>query len=306
METGSLHVPVMVREVAQALRAEQGGWFVDCTLGLGGHTRAILESSHDARVLGVDRDGAALDLAQQSLAPFGDRFRGVRANFKDIETWESSLPEPPRGILVDLGMSTFQLKSGRGFSFADEMALDMRMDPDAGISVKDFLNGAPQEEIARVLKECGEEPFARRIAQTIVESRPVESAAALARIVEHAVPNRFHGRLHPATRTFQALRIHANGELEGLGEFVREAVGLLSRSGRLAILAYHSLEDRIVKQTFAALAKGCICPPRLPICACGRVPELALVPRKAGRPSAEETARNHASRSARLRVGERL
>jgi len=296
----------MVREVAQALRAEQGGWFVDCTLGLGGHTRAILESSPDARVLGVDRDGAALDLARQSLVPFGDRFRAVRANFKDIQVWQENLPEPPRGILVDLGMSTYQLKSGRGFSFSDESALDMRMDPDYGLCAKDFLNEAPQEEISRVLKEYGEEPFARRIAQTIVESRPVESAAALARIVEHAVPNRFHGRVHPATRTFQALRIHLNGELDGLGEFVREAVGLLAHGGRIAILAYHSLEDRIVKQTFAALAKGCVCPPRLPICACGLKPALALVARKAGRPSAEETARNNASRSARFRVGEKL
>lgn len=297
---------MMVREVAQALRAEQGGWFVDCTLGLGGHTRAILESAPGARVLGIDRDGAALDLARQSLLPFGERFRAVRANFKDIQAWQAHLPEPPRGILADLGMSTYQLKSGRGFSFSDESALDMRMDPDSGTCAKDFLNEAPQEEISRVLKEYGEEPFARRIAQTIVESRPVENAAALARIVEHAVPNRFHGRVHPATRTFQALRIHMNGELEGLGEFVREAVGLLCVGGRIAVLAYHSLEDRIVKQTFAALAKGCVCPPRLPFCACGRTPDLALVARKAGRPSAEETARNNASRSARLRVGERL
>lgn len=296
----------MVREVAQALQAERGGWFVDCTLGLGGHSRALLECSPQTRVLGVDRDGSALALARQTLAPFGDRFLGVHANFKDVAAWSPTLPEAPSGILVDLGMSTYQLKAGRGFSFADAGALDMRMDPTSGFSAAEFLNSAPEEEVARVFKEYGEEPFAKRIAHSIVERRPVEDAAALAAIVEHAVPDRFHGRVHPATRVFQALRIHVNHELDGLAEFVAEAFALLSRGGRMAVLAYHSLEDRIVKQVFAGLAKGCICPPRLPICACGRKPSLALVARKAGRPSAEEVARNNASRSARLRVGERL
>jgi len=296
----------MVREVAQALRAERGGWFVDCTLGLGGHSRALLESSPETRVLGVDRDGAALALARENLAPFGDRFVGVHANFKDVAAWSPSLPEAPAGILVDLGMSTYQLKTGRGFSFADAGALDMRMDPTSGPSAAEFLNTAPEEDVARVFKEYGEEPFARRIAHSIVERRPVTDASALARIVENAVPNRFHGRVHPATRVFQALRIHVNDELEGLGEFVAEAFALLVLGGRMAVLAYHSLEDRLVKQAFAALAKGCVCPPKLPLCACGRKPSLLLVTRKAGRPTAEETARNNASRSARLRVGERL
>ena len=279
---------------------------MDCTLGLGGHSRAILETAPHTRVLGIDRDGAALALAQESLAPFGDRFLAVHANFKDVTTWSSLLPDAPSGILADLGMSTFQLKAGRGFSFADGEALDMRMDPTSGISAREFLNGAPEEEVARVLREYGEEPFARRIAHTIVERRPVEDASSLARMVEHAVPDRFHGRVHPATRTFQALRIHVNRELEGLGDFVTEAFSLMAKGGRMVVLAYHSLEDRIVKQAFAALAKGCICPPKLPICACGRVPSLLLVSRKALRPAAEEVVQNNASRSARLRVGERL
>lgn len=296
----------MVREVAQALRAEQGGWFVDCTLGLGGHSRAILESSPAARVLGVDRDTSALRQAELALAGFGERFRSVHANFKDVDAWQDRLPEAPRGLLADLGMSTYQLRSGRGFSFSDEEALDMRMDPTSGLSAREFLNEAPEEEVARVLRDYGEEPFARRIAHTIVEGRPLENAASLARIVEHAVPDRFHGRVHPATRTFQALRIFVNGELEGLGRFVEQAVDLLATGGRIVILAYHSLEDRIVKQTLAGLAKGCVCPPRLPLCACGRTPSVALVGRKAMRPTAEETARNHASRSARMRVGESL
>ncbi len=299
----------MVREVAEALQADAGGWFVDCTLGLGGHSRAILESSPEARVLGVDRDSRALEMAREELKPFGDRFRCVHANFKDVAAWKGALPEAPAGLLADLGLSGYQLKASRGFSFSDTEALDMRMDPETGLSARDFVNTASEEEIIQVLRTFGEEPMARRIARAIEEVRasaPIEDAASLARIVHGAVPARFRGRVHPATRTFQAIRIFVNQELEGLGAFIEEAAGTLRIGGRIVVLAYHSLEDRIVKQAFAAMAKGCICPPRLPVCACGRTPSLRLVARKALRPSVEETTRNHASRSARLRVGERL
>jgi 16S rRNA (cytosine1402-N4)-methyltransferase len=296
----------MVREVAQALRAERGGWFVDCTLGLGGHSRALLESSPDTRVLGVDRDGSALSLARESLAPFGDRFLGVHANFKDVSAWSAHLPEAPAGILADLGMSTFQLKAGRGFSFADAGALDMRMDPSAGHSAAEFLNSAPEEDVARIFKEYGEEPFARRIAHSIVERRPVEDASTLAAIVEHAVPNRFHGRVHPATRVFQALRIYVNGELEGLGEFVTEAFALLVRGGRMAVLAYHSLEDRIVKNRLRDAAKGCTCPPEIPVCVCGGHPRVRVLTRRPVVPGEDEIRANPRARSARLRAAERL
>ncbi len=282
---------------------------MDCTEGLGGHTRAILQENPSARVLGVDRDPEALRMATESLAPFGERFIPVHGNFKDTASWRERLPEAPSGILADLGMSGYQLKAGRGFSFRDEGSLDMRMDPTGGQSARSFLEGADEEEIARVLREYGEEPMARRVARAIVEARDrgeLTDAANLAAVVERAIPRRFHGAIHPATRTFQALRIHVNRELEGLGEFVEEAVQALAPGGRLAVLSYHSLEDRTVKQTFRALAKGCICPPKLPTCACGRKPLLSLVTGRALRPSPAETAANPASRSARLRVGERL
>ncbi len=248
-------------------------------------------------------------MAREALRPYGERFRSVHANFKDVAVWREALPEPPSGILVDLGLSGYQLKSGRGFSFSDQGALDMRMDPGEELSARTFVNEAPEEEIARVIRQYGEEPMARRIAKAICDARllePIEDAATLAAIISKAIPARFHGRIHPATRSFQAIRIHVNSELEGLGDFVTEAATLLRTGGRMAVLAYHSLEDRIVKQAFAAMAKGCVCPPRLPICACGRLPTFRLVARKAIKPSAEETARNNASRSARLRVGERL
>lgn len=299
---------MMVREVLEALRVDRGGWYVDCTEGLGGHSRAILQANPAAKVLGLDRDPEALRMAAENLAPFGERFRGVHGNFKDTRTWLGQLPEAPAGILADLGMSSYQLKAGRGFSFRDEGSLDMRMDPTGGESARSFLEGAEEEELARVIREYGEEPMAKRVARAIVEARDrgeLKDAASLASVVERAIPRRFHGTIHPATRTFQALRIHVNGELEGLGGFVEEAAQALTPAGRLAVLAYHSLEDRVVKQTLRSLAKGCICPPKLPYCACGRKPVLSRHG-KALRPAPAETAVNPASRSARLRVGERL
>jgi 16S rRNA (cytosine1402-N4)-methyltransferase len=308
METADLHIPVMAREVVASLRAEEGGWFVDCTLGMGGHSKAILLAGAGASVLGVDRDPQAVEIATRALAPFGTRFRCASANFKDVDAWAVQLPGPPKGILVDLGLSGYQLKAGRGFSFRDGGSLDMRMDPAAGRSAEELLAAVTEAELAGILKRFGEERMARRIARSIVEARaesPIRDARRLGDIVARAVPRPKAGQIHPATRTFQALRIAVNEELEGLGAFLERAVGLLSEGGRIAVLAYHSLEDRIVKQTFAALAKGCVCPPRLPLCACGRRPVLRLPYRHALRPGAEEVAANPASRSARLRVGEK-
>lgn len=297
----------MLAEVIQALRATEGGTFVDCTLGMGGHARGILEASPAACVVGVDRDADALAIARRNLAPFGDRLRPVHANFKRIADWSAALPTPPRGILADLGMSTYQLRAGRGFSFRDEGPLDMRMDRTSGAPALEFLATADEEEMARVFREYGEEPYAwpiaRAIARRRAEEAPVSTGRELAALVEQMVP--FHkrrGMLHPATRVFQALRIHVNAELEGLDAFVREAADLLEPGGRLAVLAYHSLEDRIVKQAFRDLARGCVCPPRLPVCGCGRTPVLRLLSRRAEKPSEEEVASNPAARSARLRV----
>jgi len=299
----------MVPEVVASLRPEEGGWFVDCTLGMGGHSRAILLAGKGASVLGVDRDAEATKIAARALEPFGARFRCLQADYRDVSAWSAHVPEPPRGILVDLGLSGYQLKAGRGFSFKDDRRLDMRMDESTGSSAEEFLGKVSQEELAAVLKAYGEESMAKRIARAIVAAReeaPISDAARLARIVEEAVPAHLRGRIHPATRTFQALRIVINRELEGLGEFLELAVGLLAAGGRIVVLSYHSLEDRIVKQTFRALAHGCICPPRLPVCACGRTPSLSLVGRGATRPTEAEVKANPSSRSAKMRVGEKL
>lgn len=280
---------------------------MDCTLGMGGHSRAILLAGAGASVLGVDRDPQALEIARRALEPFGARFRYVGANFKDLDAWAGQLPCPPRGILVDLGLSGFQLKAGRGFSFKDGEALDMRMDPTTGRPVAELIRSTSEVDLARILREYGEERMARRIARAIAEARqeePIQTARRLADVVARAVPRPKAGQIHPATRTFQALRIAVNEELEGLGIFLERAVELLERGGRIAVLAYHSLEDRIVKQTLAALAKGCICPPRLPVCACGRTPRLRLPYRHAIRPGTAEVEANPSARSARLRVGE--
>lgn len=299
----------MVREVVDTLQVDRGGWFVDCTLGMGGHSRAMLEASPSVNVLGIDRDSEALERATEALGDFPRRFRGVHANFKDVAAWRPALPEAPAGILADLGLSGYQLKAGRGFSFRDGASLDMRMDPGEGVSVAEFIETAGEDELAGIFKSFGEEPFAKRIARAIVSAREqasIRDAASLADIVEKAVPRKFHGKIHPATRTFQALRIHANRELDHLRDFFEEAVDMLPSGGRIAVLAYHSLEDRIVKETFRDLAKGCICPPRMPVCGCGRTKTLRLLNRGAMRPGPGEVASNPASRSARLRAGEKI
>jgi len=299
----------MVREVVEGLETKLEGWFVDCTLGMGGHSLALLESNSGASVLGIDRDNEALAIAQARLSAFGGRFMAVHADFKEVERWSDALPEAPVGILADLGLSTYQLKAGRGFSFSDDSSLDMRMDIGVGQPASEFLSGASEERLKEVLWKYGEEPHARRIAAAICAARseaPIKDAATLASIVAGVVPKKPGRRLHPATRTFQALRIFVNRELEGLGTFIRMAVDALRPGGRIAVLAYHSLEDRIVKRTFRELCNGCTCPPELPVCVCGKEPSLRLVFRGAGRPSTEEVKRNPASRSARLRVGEKL
>ena len=299
----------MVREVLVDLRADGGGWFVDCTEGLGGHSRAILEASARTRVLGLDRDARALERAKENLRPFGGRFVAVHTDYREVEAWAPRLPEPPAGILVDLGLSGFQLKTARGFSFRDDGSLDMRMDTSRGETARDFLHRADEEELARILHEFGEESAARRIARAILEARSegrLDSAADLAAAVERAKRRRPSETIHPATKTFQAIRIHVNRELEGLAEFLESAARLLATGGRLVVLAYHSLEDRIAKHAFRALSQGCICPPKLPACVCGREPLLRLVHTRALRPSPQEVASNPASRSARLRAGERL
>jgi 16S rRNA (cytosine1402-N4)-methyltransferase len=307
------HRPVLLRETIELLAVERGGVFVDCTVGLGGHSEAILEASRDTQVLGIDRDEEALDLARKRLARFGSRFRAAHADFRDI-TRVLAIAEvkEPRGILADLGVSSWQLDSPlRGFSFRHDAPLDMRMDASIGVETAAELLGRLSEvQIARIIFEFGEERRARRIARWIVERRdqgaPLKTTRDLATLVERAVGYDKKRRIHPATRTFQALRIAVNGELENLDRFVADAVDLLEPEGRLAVISFHSLEDRIIKRTLLKLSGRCQCPPRLPACMCGAQKTIEILTRRPISAGEEEVAENPRARSARLRVGRKL
>jgi 16S rRNA (cytosine1402-N4)-methyltransferase len=310
---GSPHRPVLLRETIELLAAERGGLFVDCTVGLGGHSEAILQTSSDAQVLGIDRDEEALGLARERLARFGPRFRAVHADFRDI-TRVLAIAEvsQARGILADLGVSSLQLDSpSRGFSFQHNAPLDMRMDAASGVeTAAEMLGRLSEVEIARIIFEYGEERRSRRIARWIVEKReqgaPIETTRDLALLVERAVGYDKKRRIHPATRTFQALRIAVNGELENLDRFVTDAVDLLEPDGHLAVISFHSLEDRIIKRTLVKLSGRCQCPPRLPRCMCGAQQTIEILTRRPISAGDEEVAENPRARSAKLRVGRKL
>jgi 16S rRNA (cytosine1402-N4)-methyltransferase len=313
---GAPHRPVLLEETLKYLVPERGGLFVDCTVGLGGHSEAILKSSPDTRIIGLDLDPAALEYSRQRLASFGDRFRAIHANFRKIETVLSEAGErDPNGVLVDLGVSSLQFDSPeRGFSFRFDAPLDMRMDPEAGATAADLLQELPESEIARIIFEFGEERHSRRIARRIVERReqgkPVTTTAELAELVRSAVGARGAGRkqqqIHPATRTFQALRIAVNEELEGLAEFVETSVDLLIPEGRFVGISFHSLEDRILKRELRRLSGHCECPPRLPVCSCGAREVVEILTRRPVTPSGREVDENPRARSAKLRAARKL
>jgi len=307
------HRPVLLTEVVALLAPERGGLFVDATLGLGGHSEALLEASPDVRVLGLDRDREALRLATQRLARFGARFRAAHANFKDIARVMSEAGErDAAGLLADLGVSSLQLDTAeRGFSFRHDAPLDMRMDAGGQEeTAAELLARLPEEEIARVIYEYGEERRSRRIARWIVERRergaPIEKTSELAELVARAVGHKRGERIHPATRTFQALRIAVNRELEGLGEFLDRAVDLLQPAGRLAVISFHSLEDRVVKRALQRLAGKCECDPRFPTCTCGARRAVELLTRRPVVPTPEEAESNPRARSAKLRACQKL
>jgi len=306
------HRPVLLRETIELLAAERGGLFVDCTVGLGGHSEAILQASSDAQVLGIDRDEEALELAGQRLALYGSRFRAVHADFRELtRVLATAKVRQVRGVLADLGVSSLQLDSpGRGFSFRHEAPLDMRMDRSRGESAAELLGRLSEVEIANLIFEYGEERSSRRIARAIVRRRdrgePVATTTDLAGLVERAVGKGNKRRIHPATRTFQALRIAVNAELENLDRFLFDAVDHLEQAGRLTVISFHSLEDRIVKRTLQKLSGKCQCPPRLPKCICGATKKVEILTRRAMVPSAEETEQNPRSRSAKLRSAVRI
>jgi len=303
-----VHFPVLVEETVKALAVQPGGRYIDCTLGGGGHAVAILErSSPGGQLLGIDADPEAVEAARKRLADYSDSSLLVNDNFVNLQAigYRHDFL-PVHGILFDLGLSSLQLDSNsRGFSFQRKAPLDMRFSPDQTLTADDIVNHYPEGELADLIRSYGEEGRSRRIARKIVEERPIKDTLELARLVERVVGVRRKG-IHPATKTFQALRIAVNQEIECLELALKQAVDLLGFEGRLVVLSYHSLEDRIVKQFMQRESRDCICPPEAPTCVCGHKASLRLVNKKVITPSPAEVQINPRSRSARLRAAERI
>jgi 16S rRNA (cytosine1402-N4)-methyltransferase len=309
MEETPPHIPVLLDEVMQELEPHPGQRFIDATVGAGGHAEAILEATApDGQVLALDVDPDALHIARQRLAPYIHRVRLVNANFETVASVAQSHDfVPVHGILVDLGLSSMQLSViERGFSFQSEGPLDMRFDPSGPTTAADLINSLPQDDLADLLYRFGEERRSRAIARAIVAARPLHTTRELADVVARAVGGRRNAHIHPATRTFQALRIAVNDELEVLSNALAEATAILAPGGRLAVISFHSLEDRIVKSFFKRESQDCICPPEQLTCTCDHQAILSIITRKPITASSHEISVNPRARSAKLRVAERL
>lgn len=303
----TVHVPVLLTEVLDLLAPRPGGVYVDATAGGGGHSQALLQrSAPDGRVLSLDADPEAVSRLRVALSPYGQRSVVVQANFRQLAAVARSAGfDAVDGVLMDLGLSSDQLADGgRGFSFLVDGPLDMRFDPGQAVTAADLVNGLSERELADLIYELGEDRLARRVARAIVAARPIRTSGQLAEVIAQAVGRR--ERIHPATRTFQALRMAVNDELAALAEALPQAVDLLRPGGRLAVISFHSLEDRTVKQFMQREARDCLCPPSAPTCTCQHRAVLRLVTRKPVQPGPEEILRNPRSRSARLRVAEKL
>ena len=306
------HKPVLLDACIQALNIRPDGIYVDGTLGRAGHSREIAGRLTTGRLICVDRDQAALDAAQERLAPWMDRVTLVHSNFDQLNGILDELAlDGVDGMLFDLGVSSPQLDDGsRGLSYMADAPLDMRMDRDQGLSAADVVNGWSQEELRRILTQYGEERYAASIAAAIVRRRadkPIETTLELVDVIRSGMPARaLKEKQHPAKRSFQAIRIAVNDELGSVDRMVREAVPRLNPGGRLAVISFHSLEDRIVKNALAAFAKGCTCPPDFPVCVCGKKPQVKLVNKKPIVSGAAELEENPRARSAKLRVAEKL
>jgi 16S rRNA (cytosine1402-N4)-methyltransferase len=303
----SSHTPVLLSETLRALAVQPGGRYIDCTLGSGGHAAAILDhSAPGGQLLGLDADPRAIEVARERLQHYKDSALLVNDNFVNLQAVCIKYDFfPVHGILLDLGLSSLQLsENGRGFSFQHDAPLDMRFNPQQELSAADIVNNFTEARLANIIRAYGEEPYSHRIATQIIKARPIKSSLQLARLIEKTVGKK--GRIHPATRTFQALRIAVNQELEHLETAIRQAIDLLGFEGRLVVISYHSLEDRIVKQLMQKEARGCICPPGTPACVCGHTPRVRLINKKVVTPSESEVELNPRSRSAKLRACERI
>ncbi len=307
------HVPVLLEETLKLLALRADGIYVDCTLGGGGHTQAILgRLGPQGQVIGIEQDPATLDATRNKLNKFGDQVRFIPGNFRYLKTYLNQLGiSQVHGIIFDLGVSSFQLDNGeRGFSYHQAAPLDMRMDPQSPLSAWEIVNQYSELELTRIIREFGEEKWARRIAHFIVEGRsrqPIDTTTELVEVIKAAIPAaaRRTGP-HPARRTFQALRIAVNDELGILPGALGQAIDCLKPGGRIVVISFHSLEDRVVKDTFRLAANPCTCPPDFPVCCCGKPVVLRIITRKPIQPSAAEIERNPRSRSARLRAAEKI
>jgi 16S rRNA (cytosine1402-N4)-methyltransferase len=312
-----MHKPVLLNETIQALQPRPGGTYIDGTVGAGGHAAAILEASGpDGQLFGLDQDERALAVAERQLAKFGDRVHLLQSNFDRLGQVAKQYQIPPAsGIVFDLGVSSMQLEQPeRGFSFQIDGPLDMRMDPTTGQPAADLVNQLPEGELADLIYQYGEESRSRRIARAIVKARPIRRTRELADVVSQAIrarpgrskQSRGKPKIHPATRTFQALRIAVNDELGALERVLPQAVELLEPGGRLAVISFHSLEDRIAKQFFRQESRDCICPPEQPVCTCRHKATIHIITKKPITPSLAETDKNPKARSAKLRVVESI
>ncbi len=306
------HISVLYEESIRALNVKDGGVYVDGTLGGGGHSFGILSQSSDCRLIGIDRDKDAIEAAKKRLEPFGGRVTLVKDNFCNIrQILRDRGIDKIDGAALDLGVSSYQLDNAdRGFSYMHNAPLDMRMDTEDGLNAREVVNSYSEEELTRIFFDYGEEKWSKRIAEFITERRrekPIETTFELVGIIKAAIPKgaRLDGG-HPAKRVFQAIRIEVNGELKILDKAIRDFADCLKPKGRLAIITFHSLEDRIVKNAYRSLAEGCICPKDFPVCVCGHKPQVKIITRKPILPSEEEIKTNPRAKSAKLRAAEKL
>lgn len=305
------HVSIMLKECMQGLNINPNGIYVDGTLGGGGHSFKLLQYLDKGRLIGIDQDTDALEAATQRLAIFGEKFTPVHNNYSELKSILETLEiERIDGFLLDLGVSSFQLdEAERGFSYMQDGKLDMRMNQSDEFTAYDVVNGYSASDLNRIIRAYGEENWASRIAEFIVkerEERPIETTYELVDVIKKAIPAsaRKDGP-HPAKRTFQAIRIEVNNELGIIEKTIEDAVSVMNKGGRIAIITFHSLEDRIVKSTFKRLATGCVCPPEFPVCMCGLKPQIKLITRKPIVPSETEVEENPRARSAKLRIAEK-